>query len=48
MLELLIVVMWTAFVCSYLIWQQVTGDVSLNRSVSVLGRTGARRYHDRQ
>lgn len=28
MLELIVVVTWTAFVCGYLVWQQVTGDLA--------------------
>jgi len=27
MLELLVVIFWTAFVCAYLVWQQLTGDL---------------------
>ena len=27
MLELAIVALWTAFVCGYLVWQQITGDL---------------------
>jgi hypothetical protein len=27
-LEFMTVVMWTAFVCGYLVWQQINGDMS--------------------
>jgi hypothetical protein len=28
MLELLVAITWTALVCAYLVWQQLTGDLA--------------------
>jgi hypothetical protein len=36
MLGLIIVALWTVFVCGYLVWQQVTGDLAGEETVSSL------------